>query len=130
MSEHSKTLEETALWKAYQKKASGDFKRSEWVKEVYETAVAYLKDVRLVFKNYTLHDETHVRNVLDAMGGLMGDCIEELTVGELELLILAASLHDLGMVYTDEELDAWLENERACRDFLRENRPDLFERAP
>ena len=90
---HSKKLEETALWQVYQVKAASDKKRSDWVKDVYEAAANYMKDVRLTFQNYTLHDETHILNVMDAMGGLLGNQIEQLTVGEIELLILAASLH-------------------------------------
>ena len=117
--EQSKKLEDTLLWQAYCEKISKDRKRIAWVEKVYEAAVAYLSDVRQKFKNYTLHDKTHVLNVLDAMGGLLGDCIKRLTEGEMELLILAASMHDLGMVYTEEEEAFWLENERAYKDFLR-----------
>lgn len=123
---HSKTLEMTALWKAYLEKITKDSERSKWIEDVYKNAVEYLKDVRQVFKNYTLHDETHVLNVLDAMGGLLGNQIGNLTVGEMELLILAASLHDLGMVYTNEEIDECLRRKAACKAFLRENYPDLF----
>ena len=100
---HSKKLEETALWKEYTKRNDVDCERQIWVKDVYGYAANYLKDVRRTFGNYTLHDETHILNVLDAMGGLLGNQITNLSVGELELLILAASLHDVGMVYTDEE---------------------------
>ena len=100
---HSEKLEETALWQIYQGKISKNEKRSSWVKEVYEAAAKYMLDVRQTFQNYTLHDETHILNVLDAMSGLLGDQIERLTVGEMELLILSACLHDLGMVYSEEE---------------------------
>ena len=122
--EQSKKLEDTLLWKSYCEKISKDRKRIAWVEDVYNAAVVYLRDVRQKFKNYTLHDETHVLNVLDAMGGLLGDCVEKLTEGEMELLILAASMHDLGMVYTEEEEGIWLENERAYKDFLRTHSPE------
>ena len=112
---HSKKLDETAIWKEYGKKASVGSERCIWVKEVYEYAANYLKDVRRTFENYTLHDETHILNVLDAMGGLLGDQSSNLTVGELELLILVASLHDVGMVYTDEEQKAQCEATEACK---------------
>ena len=91
---HSEKLDETALWKEYKKKADAGSERCIWVTKVYEYAANYLKDVRRIFGNYTLHDETHILNVLDAMGGLLGDQISNLTVGELELLILVASLQD------------------------------------
>lgn len=72
---HSKKLDETAIWKEYEKKAGAGSERCIWVKKVYEYAANYLKDVRRTFENYTLHDETHILNVLDAMGGLLGDQI-------------------------------------------------------
>ena len=122
--EQSKKLEDTLLWQAYCAKISKDRKRIAWVEEVYEAAVAYLSEVRQKFKNYTLHDKTPVLNVLDAMGGLLGDCMEKLTEGEMELLILAAAIHDLGMVYTEEEEELWLENERVYKDFLRTYAPE------
>ncbi len=127
---HSKKIEETALWQIYASKCSTCSKRSLWVKEVYENAIRYLLDVRQTFKNYTLHDETHVLNVLDAMGGLLGDYVEYLTIGEMELLILAACLHDLGMVYTDEEKQQCYEDEIACRKFLKEFCPELLGHLP
>lgn len=123
---HSKKLEDTALWQIYQKKTSSDTKRSSWVKDVYEAAANDLKDIRRTFQNYTLHDETHVLNVMDAMGGLLGDQIVHLTAGETELLILSACLHDLGMVYTEEEKKRWYQDEEACRRFLREYAPELL----
>lgn len=123
---HSKNLDETALWKEYKKKAGAGSERCIWVKKVYEYAANYLKDVRRNFGNYTLHDETHILNVLYAMGGLLGDQISNLTVGELELLILVASLHDVGMVYTDEEQKAQYEDTEACKRFLREHYPEFM----
>lgn len=123
---HSEKLEETALWKEYEKRNGVEYKRCIWVKEVYEYAANYMKDVRRTFGNYTLHDEMHIINVLDAMGGLLGDQIINLTVGELELLILAASLHDVGMVYTDEEKIEQYEDTETCKKFLREYYPGFF----
>lgn len=126
MRKQSKILEDTALWQDYKKRQHLNEERIAWVKKVYDTAANYLKDVRQVFKNYTLHDETHILNVLDAMGGLLGDFMGKLTDGELELLILAASLHDLGMVYTNEEMNIYLKDTKACQAFLRDYRPELF----
>ena len=72
---HSKNLEDTELWKAYKTKINSEDRRSLWVKEIYGAAANYLLDVRKTFPNYTLHDETHILNVLEAMGGLLGDQI-------------------------------------------------------
>lgn len=123
---HSKKLEETALWKEYTKRNDVDCERQIWVKDVYGYAANYLKDVRRTFGNYTLHDETHILNVLDAMGGLLGNQITNLSVGELELLILAASLHDIGMVYTDKEKAEQYEDTETCKKFLREYHPEFL----
>lgn len=123
---HSKILKDTALWQAYQSKVLSDEKRRSWIKEVYESAVTYMLDVRVTFGNYTLHDETHILNVLDAIGGLLGNQIERLTAGEIELLILSACLHDVGMVYTDEEKNRCYQDETACKKFLREYCPELL----
>lgn len=123
---HSKNLEDTELWKAYKSKINSEDRRCHWVKEIYGAAANYLLDVRKTFLNYTLHDETHILNVLEAMGGLLGDQISLLTVGEMELLILAASLHDLGMVYTEEEKKRYYQEEEACSKFLRTYRPELL----
>jgi hypothetical protein len=123
---HSEKLEEAKLWQAYRQKVSSNEKCSGWVKDVYQAAAKYMVDVRQTFQNYTLHDETHILNVLDAIGGLLGDRISDLTAGEMELLILAASLHDLGMVYTEEERAQCYKDEAACRKFLREYCPEMM----
>ncbi len=123
---HSEILKDTALWQAYQSKVPSDEKRRSWIKEVYESAVTYMRDVRVTFGNYTLHDETHILNVLDAIGGLLGDQIERLTTGVIELLILSACLHDVGMVYKDEEKNRCYQDETACKKFLREYCPELL----
>lgn len=123
---HSKNWEETALWKVYQEKTAAESARADWVKEVCKAAAIYLQDVRQTFQNYTLHNETHIINVLDAMSGLLGDQISNLTAGEAELLILSASLHDLGMVYTKEEQKRHYEDAEACRKFSREHCPEYL----
>ncbi len=124
---HSKKIEETALWRAYQGKAVSGSERVVWVKEICEAAIKYMMDVRQTFQNYTLHDETHIINVLDAMGGVLGDQVSQLTVGEMELLILAASLHDLGMVYTEEEKRRCFQDAEKCENFLKVYCPEYLD---
>lgn len=124
MNTHSKLLKDTELWKIYTAGLPADSPRSAWVHRIYDSAITYLKDVRLKFPNYTLHDETHVLNVLDAMAGILGDQISQLSKGEAELLILAACLHDLGMVYTQEEVQQCFADKKQTREFLRINSPE------
>lgn len=127
---HSKELEETAIWKYYREKLPDLSERCTWVKEVYKCCTEYLSYVNKSFANYTLHDKTHILNVLDAIGGLLGNRIKELTPGEAEVLILAASMHDLGMVYTDEEITECYSDERKYNRFARECRPELLGTSP
>ena len=126
MCTHSKTLKDTAMWKTYETRFPANDARIVWVDKVYDTSVTYLKDVRLSFPNYTLHDETHVLNVLDAMEGILGNQISQLSTEETELLILAACLHDLGMVYTNTEKDRCFNAKSNIRKFLRINKPELL----
>lgn len=124
MNAHSKLLEDTEIWKSYTTGLPTNSSRSTWVHQIYDSAIIYLKNVRLKFPNYTLHDETHVLNVLDAMAGILGDQISQLSKGEAELLILAACLHDIGMVYTEEEEKQCFADKRKTREFLRVNSPE------
>lgn len=126
MATHSETLEQTALWQTYAARFSPLGDRAHWVQKVYHAAAEYLADVRRVFENYTLHDQTHILNVMDAMAGLLGDRIGCLSTGECELLILAACLHDLGMVYTQEEMARHLTDEQECRAYLQQYAPELL----
>lgn len=126
MNTNSKLLEDTSIWKTYIAGLPADSSRSAWVHQLYNSSVIYLKDIRLNFPNYTLHDETHVLNVLDAMAGILGNQISQLSTGEMELLILAACLHDLGMVYTEDEAMQCFADKRQTHEFLRLSSPELL----
>lgn len=127
MSKHLKNLDESALWKLYKEKNSDEeIARVQWIKKVYTTAITYLKRVCSTFPNYTLHDETHVLNVLHAIEGILGNEINKLSVGEIELLILSAALHDIGMVYDEADMETAFNDERKCKRFLQENEPELI----
>lgn len=103
---HSKKLRDTRIWEIYSQKVLDEdqgYSRLGWVEEVFEVSTNYLSLVRDTFPNYTLHNERHVLNVIDIMGGLLGDQISNLTCAEAELLILVACFHDIGMVYDKDE---------------------------
>lgn len=118
-------LHESKLWKTYKKKKPS-VQRIAWLESTYEKAVSWLKLVPNTFPNYTLHDETHVLNVMEAMAGLLGNQIGSLSLGECELLILSAALHDIGMVYTDKTKKEEGHNKHALDKFLRDNAPEYF----
>ena len=55
------------------------------------------------FPTYTLHNRVHACNVVGRMGDLPGKQVKDITALEGALLIPAAYLHDIGMVFTEEE---------------------------
>lgn len=118
----SKTLKDTGLWKAYAK-MKPDAENVSWIEKVYQYSVNDLKAVRDTFPNYTLHDETHVLNVIDSMSGLLRGYYKQLTQEEIEVLILVACLHDIGMVYTEEERQIYYAEEKLCYDYTLKKYP-------
>ena len=126
MTKHPETLKDTAIWQAYLQEVQPDSERCKWIENVFKTAVEHLKAVRDTFPNYTLHDETHILNVIAAMDGILGNKVDKLSIGELELLILAASLHDIGMVYSNTEKESAINNKKRREAFLREHCPELM----
>jgi hypothetical protein len=76
------------------------------VQRLTEHAAALLKVVRDTFPTYTMHDEQHAQNVVALMGKLAGPRIATMVPLEAALLILAAYFHDIGMVYSADEVAA------------------------
>lgn len=64
----------------------------------------FLERIVRVFRNYTKHDISHSRNVIEIMYELIEDNVNDLEELELTLLIMAAITHDLGMFATEEEI--------------------------
>lgn len=74
-----------------------------FLEQICEDAVELMKTVRDTFPEYTLHDGTHISNVLRLMEMLLGeDGIENLSLGECKMLLLSACYHDVGMCYSTE----------------------------
>lgn len=121
------SIESTQLWEAFEKKAGTKYAHVAWMRKVYSAAANYLTRVVLTFPNYTLHDQTHILNVLKAMAGLLGNRIYELSLCETELLILAACLHDVGMVYESEkDKQFYYQKTDQCNAFLQDRHPELI----
>ncbi len=63
-----------------------------------------LQRIPLTFRQYTEHDFRHCRNLVEHMGDFIPPhTLAKLNALELSLLILAALLHDSGMIVGDEE---------------------------
>lgn len=74
------------------------------IEAVCEFAMKRAIMIRDTFPMYTLHDETHICNVMRLMINLLGsEGIQCLTRDEVAMLILSACCHDIGMSYSDEE---------------------------
>ncbi len=65
------------------------------------------------FQNYSLHDSSHSRTIINAVEKFLGTYrIEKMSIGDLWLLLNAAYGHDIGMsIKNDEVLELWRENE-------------------
>lgn len=73
------------------------------IKAICDFGIERAKTIRDTFPMYTLHDETHICNVLRIMVQLLGRHTDKLTRDETAMLILAACCHDVGMSYNDWE---------------------------
>lgn len=120
---------ETLLWKTYAKKTDHEQfwerrnRTYNLVKDVSQHLNRHIPDT---FPNYTLHDGTHITNVMFAMGGLLGDRIDSLSMAECELLIWSAALHDIGMVYFTEDIDKVSSENKWLNNFLKNKYPDYY----
>ena len=89
--------------------------------EMCDSAIELVKTIRDTFPDYTLHDETHICNVINWMEQILGDSgIEMLSAGECSMLILAACYHDVGMCYTKEQREKELKSHRFT-EYLEKN---------
>lgn len=108
------------LWKLLECKAKEEepstvsqFTDAVW--QVCKYGIDLSSTIRDTFRTYTLHDETHICNVMTIMLKLVGELKSNLTRNECAMLIMAACCHDIGMSVTDEE-KAYL---RGCPDRMQ-----------
>lgn len=117
------------LWKILQQKARGEeeeLQPDQQISDEYLSAVKLVcdfgvdraKTIRDTFPMYTLHDETHICNVLRIMEQLLGDDVGKLTRDETAMLILAACCHDVGMSYNEQEKEALLQDRDRLDEYL------------
>ncbi len=111
LSTHSNELEETILFSRLKdskfpcQKPELNEIMSETLKKYFDEAVNYMEKVKSIFKEYTLHDKTHILNVIDIMGRIIPDeTLEKLNCLEVFLLILSACFHDIGMFIEENDL--------------------------
>jgi hypothetical protein len=74
------------------------------VNEVADTAGPAMAEIPVTFRQYTVHDIRHCRNVIARMGDILPpETLKHLNALEITFLLLAALLHDVGMVVTEPE---------------------------
>ena len=108
------------LWKIMERKAEQEgetSRRNDWheyvagVRKVCDFGIDRAKLIRETFPLYTLHDETHICNVLRLMNDLLGSRTKDLTRDEAALLVMCACCHDVGMSYSEGEKRKLLEED-------------------
>ena len=74
------------------------------------------KTIVYEFMNYSLHDESHSTSILQYIYLLLGeDKIDQLSVGDLWLLLEAAYSHDIGMSTDYQDLyNLWINENKSC----------------
>lgn len=95
------------IWKLFVQKAEEESGREliTAVEEVCGDALTLANDINRLFPNYTIHGESHSASVCEWMGVLLGDRVQELTVQEAAMLVMAACCHDIGMSVSVEQED-------------------------
>jgi len=126
------SIMEEVLWKVLEQKAKDEDEKlrsdqrvaNEYlsgIKSICEFGIDRAKTIRDNFPMYTLHDETHICNVLRKMAELLGDAIDKLSRDEAAMLILAACCHDIGMSYSEKEKAELLGNTDRLIQYLEHN---------
>lgn len=118
-------LEKLNIWNEFIKKCNRDqdYGSIALVQNIGKCAIQELKAVIKYMGNFTLHDDTHIFNMLYIIDDLIPeDILDKLTTPDLMLIFLCVFLHDIGMCPTEEEKkvilgekktdDKWLINER------------------
>ena len=130
-------IAQTELWKIFRKKANKEGYSAEFVSAVSricELGLEKSKTIMTFFPTFTLHDNTHIRNVCDWMFWLLGGRKEngkvkkgkakELTTREAAMLLMSACCHDVGMSVTDEQ------KKELLSDFSTDNWKEYFNNFP
>ena len=120
------------LWDVLEQKANEEdakLQPNQKTSSEYLSAIRFIcnfgvdraKTIRDTFPLYTLHDETHICNVMRIMAQLLGPSIDKLNRDEAAMLILAACCHDVGMSYTAQEKQDVLQDKDRLDQYLEKH---------
>ncbi len=91
------------------------------VKQICKYGVDRAETIRDTFPMFTLHNETHICNVMRLMADLLGDDVRKLTRDEAALLIMSACCHDIGMSYSGEDKEELFSDIDRLNQYLENN---------
>lgn len=91
------------------------------VKQICKYGVQRAETIRDTFPMFTLHNETHICNVMRLMADLLGDDLHKLTRDEAALLIMSACCHDIGMSYSEEDKEELFNDIDRLNQYLENN---------
>jgi len=111
-------IAELPIYKHFLKVANPD--QQQIVEKNIRKCAPLLDQIYKAFPTYTLHNIQHQFNILRIIGEILGDDVQQLTPLEAALLILVTFYHDIGMVFTKEQLDQ-IKEEDSFREFIETN---------
>ena len=91
------------------------------VRQICQYGVERADTIRDTFPMFTLHNETHICNVMQLMADLLGDELDKLTRDEAAMLIMSACCHDIGMSYSEEEKKELFSDNDRLNQYLENN---------
>lgn len=104
------TIKNSPLWSSCQSSDSEINALKNNVLKLCEEACERMKITYTHFPQYTLHDETHISNMITLIPKILQSKISSLNELEKLLLILGICFHDIGMAPTEDELKAILDS--------------------
>lgn len=119
--EMPETMIEEFFFRATDLRSDGPQIRKQWAIDKN----SYTKEtdtIILNFEHFSLHDKSHSRNILNAIGLLLGRAkVGCLSIGDLWLMLETAYFHDIGMAVTNEEIyDLWTKD-NDFREFFQDS---------
>ena len=100
------------LWESLKKKCekNRDENVISLILEVGEYAVTKLKTVICNMREFTLHDDVHIFNMLHIIEKLLSkEQIDDLSIPDIMLIFLSVFLHDIGMCPEQNDIRVWKE---------------------
>ncbi len=122
-------IEKQELWmllveKAEEKDKEGTRDFLIAVKKVCEYGITLSLTIRDTFPAYTLHNETHIRNVMKIMLKLLRERKADLHMEECAMLMMAACCHDIGMSVDRKEKEYLQSCPDCMKEYLEKNPKD------